>query len=150
MITRKSLRLRSITMTILMSILVWSATLETCIARRGRHLRHHHSSSSSLSDSLSTKKPKSHENNSHSHKSKPKPKPKPKSPPPKSDDGSPVVSQPPQVQQPPPHVQPPPSPLPLQPVDDSQEFNVLDFGAKGDGMTDDTEVQNYKIQSSGS
>ncbi|XP_010473235.1 PREDICTED: polygalacturonase At1g48100-like [Camelina sativa] len=143
MIRRKSLRLRSITMTILVSILVWSTTLETCIARRGRHLRHHHSSSSSLSNSLSSKKPKGHDNNSHSHKSKPKPKPKPKmkSPPPKSDAGSPVVSQPPQVQQPPPHVQPPPpSPLPLQPVEDSQQFNVLDFGAKGDGMSDDTQA----------
>jgi len=79
-----------------------------------------------------------------SHKSKPKPKMKTQ--PPKSNDGSPVVSQPPQVQQPPPpHVQPPPTPLPLQPVEDSQQFNVLDFGAKGDGMSDDTQVQTQKI-----
>ncbi|ESQ29432.1 hypothetical protein EUTSA_v10023404mg [Eutrema salsugineum] len=139
MITRESQRLRSITMMILMTILVWSVTLETCIARKGRHWRHHHSrsSSSSLSDSLSSKKAKSHENshnNSHSYKSKPKPKQKPKlkTSPPKS--GSPVLPQPPQVQP------PPPSPLPLQPLEGSQEFNVLDFGAKGDGMTDDTEA----------
>ncbi|KAL1209097.1 Polygalacturonase [Cardamine amara subsp. amara] len=137
MITRESLRLRSITIMILMAILVWSATLETCIARRGRHWRHHHTSSSSLSDSLSSKKPKTHENNhnNHSHKSKPKPKPKLKSPPPKSDDGSPIVSHPPPQVQP-----PPPSLLPLQPLEGSQEFNVLDFGATGDGMSDDTEA----------
>ncbi|KAG7650084.1 putative polygalacturonase [Arabidopsis thaliana] len=141
MITRESLTLRSITMMTLVTILVWSATLETCIARRGRHWRHHHRSSSSLSDSLSSKKPKSHENNHHHMSHKSKPKPKMKTQPPKSNDGSPVVSQPPQVQQPPPpHVQPPPSPLPLQPVEDSQQFNVLDFGAKGDGMSDDTQA----------
>ncbi|CAA7032764.1 unnamed protein product [Microthlaspi erraticum] len=139
-------------MMILMAVLIWSATLETCIARKGRHWKHHHSSSSSLSDSLSSKKPKSHEN-SHSHKSKPKPKPKVKTPSPKSGVGSPVVSQPPQVppspqvqppppqvQAPPPQVQAPPPHLPLKPVEGSQEFNVLDFGAKGDGMSDDTKA----------
>lgn len=143
MITRESQRLSSVTIMILMVTLVWSVTLQTCIARKGRHWRHHHSSSSSsstLSDSLSSKKPKSH-HNSHSHKSKPQLK----TPPPKS--GSPVLPQPPQVQPPPsPQVQPPPpSPLPLQPLEGSQEFNVLDFGAKGDGMSDDTEVQIQNI-----
>lgn len=145
MITKESQRLRSITMMLLMAVLVWSVTLQTCIARKGRHWRHHHSSyssSSALSDSLSSKKPKSH-HNSRSHKSKPQLK----TPPPKS--GSPVLPQPPQVQQPPPSPQvqppPPPTPLPLQPLEGSQEFNVLDFGAKGDGMSDDTEVQIQNI-----
>lgn len=137
---RRSLRLRSITMMLLMAVLVWSVTLETCIARRGRHWRHNHRSSSDLSDSLSSKKPKSHgnshhsshnnNNNNHHHKSKPKPKPKLKTPPKADDDNSPVVSRPPKVQ---------PSPLP--PQKGSQIFNVMDFGAKGDGKCDDTKVQ---------
>ncbi|KAL1222814.1 hypothetical protein V5N11_022122 [Cardamine amara subsp. amara] len=103
MIMRRSLRLRSITMMLLMAVLVWSVTLETCIARRGRHWRHNHRSSSDLSDSLSSKKPKSHgnshhsshNNNNHHYKSKPKPKPKLKTPPKADNDNSPVVSRPP-------------------------------------------------------
>jgi len=138
MIMRRSLSLRSITMMILMAVLVWSVTLETCIARRGRHWRHSHRSSSDLSDSLSNKKPKSHgnshhhssHNNNHHHKSKPKPKPKLKTPPKAHDNNSPVVSGPPKVQ-----------PPPLPPQKGSQVFNVMDFGAKGDGKCDDTKVQ---------
>ena len=139
MIMRKSLRLRSITLMMLMAVLVWSVTLETCIARRGRHWRHNNRRSSDMSDSLSSKKPKSHgnshhsshnNNNSHHHKSKPKPKPKLQTPP-KVDDNynSPVVSQLPKVQ--------PPS---LPSLNESQVFNVMDFGAKGDGICDDTKV----------
>ncbi|CAN6901676.1 unnamed protein product [Brassica oleracea] len=139
MIMRKSLRLRSITLMMLMAVLVWSVTLETCIARRGRHWRHNNQRSTDLSDSMSSKKPKSHgnshhsshnNNNSHHHKSKPKPKPKLQTPP-KVDDNynSPVVSQLPKVQ--------PPS---LPSLNESQVFNVMDFGAKGDGIRDDTKA----------
>ncbi|CAN8294386.1 unnamed protein product [Cochlearia groenlandica] len=133
----RSVRPRSITMMILMAILVWSVTLETCIARKGRHWRHNnHRSSSVVSGSLSSKKPKSHGNSHHTshnnnhHKSKPKPKPKLKTPPKSHDNNSPpVVSRPPKVQ--------PPS---LPPAKGSQVFNVMDFGAKGDGKCDDTKA----------
>lgn len=139
---RKSLRLRSITMMMLIAALVWSVTLETCIARRGRHWRHNNRRSSDLFDSLSSKKPKNHGNshhsshnniNSHHHKSKPKPKPKLITPPKADDNNSPVVSRLPKVQ--------PPS---LPPLDESQVFNVMDFGAKGDGKCDDTKVYKNK------
>lgn len=140
MIMTRSLSVRSITMMILMALLVWSVTLETCIARRGRHWRHNHRTSSDLSDSLSSKKQKSHgnshhsshnnHNNNHHHKSKPKPKPKLKTPPKAKDNNSPVVSRPPKVQ-----------PPPLPPQKGSQVFSVMDFGAKGDGKCDDTKVQ---------
>ncbi|CDY34877.1 BnaA09g48030D [Brassica napus] len=137
MIMRKNLRMGSITMIMLMAVLVWSITLETCIARRGRHWRHNHRSSSDLSDSLSSKKPKSHShhhsshnnNHNHHHKSKPKPKPKLKTPPKSDHTKSPVVSPPPKVQ--------PPS---LPPPKGSKVFNVMDFGAKGDGKCDDTKA----------
>ena len=133
----------SITIIMLMAVLVWSITLETCIARRGRHWRQNHRSSSDLSDSLLSKKPKSHSyhhsshnnNHNHHHKSKPKPKPKLKTPPKSDHNKSPVVSPPPKVQ--------PPS---LPPPKGSKVFNVMDFGAKGDGKCDDTKV-NIKVTS---
>lgn len=147
MTMRRSLRLRSITVMMLMAVLVWSVTLETCIARRGRHWRHNHRSpsSSAVSDFSSSKKSKSHgnshhsshnnhNNNNHHHKSKPKPKPKVKSPPKADDNNSPLVPRPPKVQ--------PPS---LPPPKGTHVFNVMDFGAKGDGKCDDTKVRKSKL-----
>ncbi|XP_010547772.1 PREDICTED: polygalacturonase At1g48100 [Tarenaya hassleriana] len=121
---------RSITMMLLLALLVWSATLEICIARRGRHWRHNRSSSSSAqSTSLSSKKPRSHGNAHHSshhhyHKSKPKPQPKP----PKNPNDSPL-----------PQPQPPKKGYGSAPKP-PKVFNVLDFGAKGDGKIDDTKA----------
>ncbi|XP_010533949.1 PREDICTED: polygalacturonase At1g48100-like [Tarenaya hassleriana] len=144
MITRSQSVRRSFTTMLLMALLVWSATLETCIARRGRHWRQNRSSSAE-SPSLSSKKPNTHHSSHHPyHKSKPKPKPKPEPkpqpPPPKGDDDSPAL--------PPPPPQPQPQPQPPKkgygsapkPPQGSGVFNVLDFGAKGDGRSDDTKA----------
>ncbi|KAK9276275.1 hypothetical protein L1049_005806 [Liquidambar formosana] len=108
---------RSLTFMLLVAFLLWSSSFETCNARRGKHWR----SSRTISASLSKKKGKSH-SSSHHHNhgggSKPKapspPKPKkgiPTTPPPKNEDNG-----------------------------HSTIFNVLDFGAKGDGSSDDTKA----------
>ncbi|KAF2292762.1 hypothetical protein GH714_028165 [Hevea brasiliensis] len=102
------------------AFLVFSSSFDTCIARRGRHWRQNRGTSASLYK----KKGKSHGSNSnHNHHnggSKPKPKP-----------------QPPSHQAPLPTA---PKPPPPSPIEDSTTFNVLDFGAKGDGKSDDTKA----------
>lgn len=118
---------------LLVAFLVWSSNFEACMGRRGRHWRPGRAASSSLSK----KKGKtSHGSGSHHHSggssgSKPKPKPKPKRKAP-SHSNAPT----------PPHSKAPlPPPVP-NPRDDDQgySYNVLDFGAKGDGSSDDTKV----------
>ncbi|MCL7028540.1 hypothetical protein MKW94_011140 [Papaver nudicaule] len=115
----KEVNLKHFTFTLLIVILVWSSTYQSCNARRGKHWRR----SRTTSDSLYKKKYKNHGNN-HNHrgsgyKSKSPPKPpvkgySPAVPPPSYDDGPPTIS--------------------------STAFNVLQFGAKGDGNTDDTKA----------
>lgn len=130
---------RSLTFMLLVAFLVWSSNFEACMGRRGRHWRPGRASSS-----LSKKKGKtshgsrsgSGSSSSHHHsggssgsKPKPKPKPKPKAP---SHNNAPTPS----------HSKVPlPPPVP-KPRDDDQgySYNVLDFGAKGDGSSDDTKV----------
>lgn len=122
------------------AFLIWSFNFEACIARRGKHWKQH----TGISESL-YKKGKSHGSNNHNyHASKPKPKPNPshKTTPPSSSWSSPP---------------PPPPPIPNPKENDSSisptplpynggashstsVFNVLDFGAKGDGCSDDTKV----------
>lgn len=108
---------KSFTLTIVIAILVWSSfTHQTCIAKR--HWR-------STSTSFSRKKTaKNHHHNNNGHaKSKPKsptthkPPPSPSAPAPKYN----VPSTPPGI-------------------DNAAIYNVLSFGAKGDGTTDDTKV----------
>lgn len=120
------LSFRSLTFMFFIAFLVWSSSIETCNARRGKHWRQ-----SRASSSLSKKKGKSYSNGNHrlgggskpkapkssSHKAPPVPATKPKedfpsSPPQKGYNGGHSAS----------------------------TFNVLDFGAKGDGSTDDTQV----------
>ncbi|KAJ9169544.1 hypothetical protein P3X46_017726 [Hevea brasiliensis] len=109
---------RSISFMLFIAFLVFSSSFDTCIARRGRHWRQNRGTSASLYK----KKGKSHGSNSnHNHHnggSKPKP-------------------QPPSHQAPLPTAPKPPLP---SPIEDSTTFNVLDFGAKGDGKSDDTKA----------
>lgn len=124
---------------ILFGFLIWSSNFEACNARRGRHWR---PSRGGPSTSLYKKKGKynhgNNNNNQHNHGSSgSKPKPKPKSKPPSH-----------KVEvAPPPPLNPKPKDTPLNPPQKgnnngghSVTFNVLDFGAKGDGSTDDTKV----------
>lgn len=104
----------------LIAFLIWSSNFEGCIGRRGKHWRENR-------DSLLKKKGKNHNGGGS----------KPKAPPQKS-------IPPPQLQPPPPSQEGAPSTPPPPPKNNnggsSAIFNVLDFGAKGHGDTDDTKV----------
>lgn len=105
------LSFRRLTFMLLFAFLVWSSSTGTCHARRGKHWRH----SRAASASLSKKKAKSHGSGSHHHGGS---KSKSKAPSPPKQEVTP----------------PPPE------KKGSETYNVLDFGAKGDGDTDDTKV----------
>lgn len=133
---------RSLTFMLLIALLVWSSNFEACMARRGRHWRQSRAASAS---SVSKKKGKgSHGGGSSHHNSGGISGSKPKSPshnkaPSPSHNKAPSPSHnkapsPPQL--PKPRDDTPPS----TPHKGSSSFNVLDFGAKGDGSTDDTKV----------
>ena len=103
-----------------MAFVVWSSSFDTCIARRGNHWRESRGNSASLAKKNGKNQGNSHHQQHHNGVSKPKPPPHkapPLPPAPKED-------------------APPPSP----PQKSSTAFNVLDFGAKGDGKSDDTKV----------
>lgn len=124
---------RSITFMLFIAFLVWSSSFDTCIARRGRHWRQTRSSSVSLYK----KKGKNHSNHHHNVKSKSKSSPH-KAP-------SPPLSR--KAPSPPPPNNPKDDDIPPPPPQKgygspsrSSVFNVLDFGAKGNGNTDDTKV----------
>ncbi|XP_057810991.1 polygalacturonase At1g48100-like [Salvia miltiorrhiza] len=106
--------LKKITFTIVVVLLVWCSDVDTCNARRaGKHWRRSQNSAASLSK----KKGRSH-SSGHRNAGKPKPKtppppPPPTIPPPKKGGGN---------------------------AAGSTVFNVLNFGAKGDGKSDDTKA----------
>ncbi|CAN0923983.1 Polygalacturonase At1g48100 [Linum grandiflorum] len=131
----KGVNWRSFTFMVLVAFLVWSASFDTCIARRGRHWRHNRG----FSASLTKKKVKSHGSSHHrnNHYKSPKKAPSPKAP------NSPIPT-PPSPIKPPKHVPvaspEPPSPSISRPHKDSSTFNVVEFGAKGDGKSDDTKA----------
>lgn len=109
---------------LLIVLLMWCSHIETCNARRVGSW--HWRKTRGIASTLSKKKGKSHGSSHHSSKSKQK--------------GSSPKAGPPS----PPAAAPIETPPPKQGGDnapDSTVFNVLDFGAKGDGTTDDTKVQ---------
>ena len=97
---------RNLIFSLVIAILVWGSSIETCNARRGKHWRKR----SGTFSSLYKKKGKN-----HGHVEKSKPKPKPNNPLPTPEE-------------------------PIAPVQKGSKFNVLDYGAKGDGNSDDTKV----------
>lgn len=110
----------------LIIFLIWCSNFEGCIGRRGKHWRENR-------DSLLKKKGKNYGNGHNNHNGGGL---KPKAPPQKS-------IPPPQLQPPPPSQEGAPSTLPPPQNNNggsSAIFNVLDFGAKGHGDTDDTKV----------
>ncbi|XP_057528741.1 polygalacturonase At1g48100-like [Amaranthus tricolor] len=150
---------------LLITLLLWSTNFDMCNARRGSHWRQ----SRPLSASLLKKKGKSHgyHGHNHHHSSNPKPKPKPASPTiptPSPEVGTPPLPPPiqkaPYLKGSPPKAMSPPNPTPIvkipspQPQKGSSVFSVLDYGAKGDGSSDDTEAfeatwtEACKVQSS--
>lgn len=105
--------MRGLTLLLILAIaiLVWSSNMETCHARQGKHWRQSRGA-------LYKKKPKYHRQHGNAGKIKQKhPSPKPSSPP------APV------------------SPPSIGSGNAGRVFNVVSYGAKGDGNTDDTKVK---------
>ncbi|XP_042493971.1 polygalacturonase At1g48100-like [Macadamia integrifolia] len=115
--------LKSLTFFLLICFLVWCSSLELCNARRGRHWRQ----TKDESASLYKKKVKSHASSgSHYHQGIHGGTSKPKKSPPPAHKG---------------HTSPTaPPPAKGYNAGHSTVFNVVNFGAKGDGSTDDTKA----------
>ncbi|PWA41339.1 glycoside hydrolase, family 28, Pectin lyase fold/virulence factor [Artemisia annua] len=135
--------IRSYTLTIIIAILVWSSATHDHTCNASRHWRHSKGASTSLS------KKKSGSNHHHNGKSKSKSK--------SSSHKPPVSSVPAPKPKPPPASKPPvasvPAPkhnAPSPPPENGSNggggpnaaatYNVMSFGAKGDGITDDTKA----------
>lgn len=120
---------RGFTCMLLIACLIWSFNFEACIARRGKHWRQSRDVSASVYKKKGKNFGNSH-NRNHGGGSNSKPKPP-------SHKGTPTLPKPPS---PPPNGNPTtPPPKPYN-GGTATTFNVLDFGAKGDGKTDDTKA----------
>ncbi|KAL3631004.1 hypothetical protein CASFOL_023988 [Castilleja foliolosa] len=132
---------KNITFTICIVLLMWFSNMETCKARHvGKHRRHIRDEAA---NSLSKRKNKSHHHSTKNKQKAPKASP-PLPPPPPS---GPIFTPPPAVTPPPPSPPPAVGPIQIPPpkkgnanAPNCSVFDVLDFGAKGDGNTDDTKA----------
>jgi len=141
-----ALSFRGFTYMFLIVFLIWSSNFEACIARRGKHWRQ---SSRDVSDAVYKKKGKNYGNGHNKNHGGGGSKPKPP-----SHKGTPSPPYPPPPQRntpkPPPSNEdnpttPPPKPYNGGHSSTTTTFNVLDFGAKGDGKTDDTKVNSLNL-----
>lgn len=144
-----SLDLKNPTLVLLIVTLLCSTNFDMCNARRDRHWRHRRP----LSASLLKKKGKTHKSLGHNHHHSSKPKSKPHSPPmPSPGVGTPSPLPPPIHKAPhykgsPPKAKSTPNPTPIveipspEPEKGSNVFSVINYGAKGDGTSDDTKVK---------
>ncbi|XP_059633712.1 polygalacturonase At1g48100-like [Cornus florida] len=119
------LSFKSLTFMFFIVFLVWSSNVNNCDARRGKHWRQ----SRSTSASLSKKKGKYHHGITHHH-----------------NNGGKSKHKTPSRKAPPPPATGPKEGIPSTPPKKSYKnwhsttFNVLDFGAKGNGNSDDTKA----------
>lgn len=157
--TKMRLRLKGLTLPLLLVLLVLCSSVSVCDARSGKHWRQN----KAPSISMLRRKGKGKNGNSHRQYGKgyqnpyqPSPSTSPNVP--VSPSGSPVQGkghQGPTMPTPsvgngyaPPLPPPPPLLPPPPPAAPSQDtvFNVVDFGAQGDGVTDDTQVTSTTTQ----
>ncbi|GFP88031.1 polygalacturonase at1g48100 [Phtheirospermum japonicum] len=134
---------KNLTFMICIVLLMWFPNMETCNARRvGRHWRH---SPDVAANSLSKRKSKNHHHSTKYKHRAPSPSPKASPPLPPPPATGPIATPPPAI--PPPSPPPAVGPIQIPPPKKDDEnalnstvFTVLDFGAKGDGNTDDTKA----------